>query len=339
MKLVGGQIERFLRRPDRSTVLVYGPDQGLVRERVLRLIATAVDDPSDPFRVSELGADLVRSDPGRLLDEARSLCLLGGRRVVRLRQAGDLATAGCRALLQIEPLEALVVIDAGELAASSSLRRLIEGARNAAALPCYRDEGRDLGELVERLLAEHGLTAEAEARAWLVEHLGADRGITRSEIEKLALYWEPAAGEPVTLAAAATMVGDSAALDLDDLVHAAAAGDAPQLERCLDRLLGEGHHQLCARAIGRSRLRRAPGSRPCPQEGRHRSGCRIVKAASDVYAPVDGEITAANAALSSEPALVNSSAAGDGWLWKMKLADESQLVGLLDEAGYKALVG
>ena len=64
-----------------------------------------------------------------------------------------------------------------------------------------------------------------------------------------------------------------------------------------------------------------------------------VKAASDVYAPVDGEITAANAALSSEPALVNSSAAGDGWLWKMKLADESQLVGLLDEAGYKALVG
>jgi len=61
-----------------------------------------------------------------------------------------------------------------------------------------------------------------------------------------------------------------------------------------------------------------------------------VKAASDVYAPVDGEITAANEALSSEPALVNSAAAGDGWLWKMKLADESQLSGLLDEAGYNA---
>ena len=64
-----------------------------------------------------------------------------------------------------------------------------------------------------------------------------------------------------------------------------------------------------------------------------------VKAASDVYAPVDGEITAVNDALSSEPALVNSSATGDGWLWKMKLADESQLSGLMDEAGYKAMVG
>jgi glycine cleavage system H protein len=64
-----------------------------------------------------------------------------------------------------------------------------------------------------------------------------------------------------------------------------------------------------------------------------------VKAASDVYAPVDGEITEANQALSSEPQLVNSSPAGDGWLWKMRLADQGQLTGLLDEAGYKALIG
>ena len=64
-----------------------------------------------------------------------------------------------------------------------------------------------------------------------------------------------------------------------------------------------------------------------------------VKAASDVYAPVDGEITDVNSTLSSEPALVNSAATGDGWLWKMKLADQSQLSGLMDEAGYKALIG
>lgn len=64
-----------------------------------------------------------------------------------------------------------------------------------------------------------------------------------------------------------------------------------------------------------------------------------VKAASDVYAPVDGEVTAVNGALSSDPALVNSSATGEGWLWKMKLSDEGQLSGLMDEAAYKALIG
>jgi glycine cleavage system H protein len=64
-----------------------------------------------------------------------------------------------------------------------------------------------------------------------------------------------------------------------------------------------------------------------------------VKAASDVYAPADGEIIEANAALSSDPSLVNSAPTGEGWLWRMKLADEGQLSGLMDEDGYTAMIG
>lgn len=64
-----------------------------------------------------------------------------------------------------------------------------------------------------------------------------------------------------------------------------------------------------------------------------------VKAASDVYAPADGEVTVVNEALSSDPSLVNSAPAGDGWLWKMKLSDASQLDSLMDEAAYKETIG
>jgi len=64
-----------------------------------------------------------------------------------------------------------------------------------------------------------------------------------------------------------------------------------------------------------------------------------VKAASDVYAPADGEIIEANQALSSDPSLVNSAPTGDGWLWKMKIAEKNQLSGLMDEAAYKAMIG
>jgi glycine cleavage system H protein len=64
-----------------------------------------------------------------------------------------------------------------------------------------------------------------------------------------------------------------------------------------------------------------------------------VKAASDVYAPVSGTVTALNEALADQPELVNSAAGSDGWLWKMTLADAGELDGLMDEAAYQAHVG
>ncbi|MHB0768502.1 glycine cleavage system protein GcvH [Bradyrhizobium sp. 5.13L] len=61
-----------------------------------------------------------------------------------------------------------------------------------------------------------------------------------------------------------------------------------------------------------------------------------VKAASDVYAPVTGEVLEANEALAAEPARVNSDAQGAAWFFKIKIADKSELGGLMDEAAYKA---
>lgn len=64
-----------------------------------------------------------------------------------------------------------------------------------------------------------------------------------------------------------------------------------------------------------------------------------VKAASDVYAPLDGEIVEVNQAIVDDPSLVNSDPAGKGWFFKLKLADVGAMSALLDEAGYKALIG
>ena len=63
-----------------------------------------------------------------------------------------------------------------------------------------------------------------------------------------------------------------------------------------------------------------------------------VKAASDVYAPISGEVVEANSALEDEPALVNSDAEADGWFFKLRIADASELEGLMDEATYKKFV-
>ena len=63
-----------------------------------------------------------------------------------------------------------------------------------------------------------------------------------------------------------------------------------------------------------------------------------VKAASDVYAPINGEVTEVNQQVVDDPTLVNSDPAGKGWLFKLRIADRSQLDGLMDEPAYRSLV-
>ena len=70
-------------------------------------------------------------------------------------------------------------------------------------------------------------------------------------------------------------------------------------------------------------------------KGQEAAVVESVKAASDVYAPVGGEVTEGNAALSDDPALINRDPEGEGWFFKLKLADTGELDGLMDEASYR----
>jgi len=73
-------------------------------------------------------------------------------------------------------------------------------------------------------------------------------------------------------------------------------------------------------------------------KGKDAAVVESVKAASDVYAPIDGEVTETNGALEEDPALVNTAPEGEGWFFKMTIADAGQLEGLMDAAGYKAFI-
>ena len=73
-------------------------------------------------------------------------------------------------------------------------------------------------------------------------------------------------------------------------------------------------------------------------KGKDAAVVESVKAASDVYAPIDGEVTETNGALEEDPALVNTAPEAEGWFFKMTIADAGQLEGLMDAAAYKAFV-
>ena len=81
-----------------------------------------------------------------------------------------------------------------------------------------------------------------------------------------------------------------------------------------------------------------PAEGAAVKQGDSASVVDSVKAASDVYAPVSGTVTAGNGALEDTPELVNSDPQGEGWLWKMTLSNAAELDGLMDEAGYQKYV-
>ena len=234
MKLSPQRVGAFLRDPGACrVVLLYGEDAGMMRERASALVRSVAGAVDDPFLVAEL----TRDEVGRLADEAASLPLTGGRRVVRLRDATDAATAAVTAILK-GAAPALVVLEASALPPRSRLRSLVEAAPDAAAIACYPEEGRALEETIRSVLNETGVTVDRDALAWLSAQLGADRASTRQELEKLALYVGP--GGRVDLDAALACVGDLAGLSLDDALFAATEGDVAMADRALELAIAEG---------------------------------------------------------------------------------------------------
>jgi DNA polymerase-3 subunit delta len=242
--------ERALSRPSQDTriYLIYGPDGGLVRERAQTLAKALVPDPEDPFAVTRLTEDDLKSDPAALADALAALSLTGADRLVRVRIGGDLAALG--ALIgEVEagdqPIEAKLVIEAGDLKKTSKLRKAAEDGASCLAVPCYADETRDLLALAEAQLAEEGLALAPDARAMLAPYLEGDRALARSEVEKLILYKglaDQRGGEPARIEradiTAISAAGSEAALD--QILEPALGGDPARADSAYARAVGAG---------------------------------------------------------------------------------------------------
>ena len=238
--LKGGEIDAFVARPDaaRSIVLVFGPDTGLVRERADAIIRASVDDPKDPFSLARLESDDLADNPQRIVEEANTIPLFGGRRAVWVKPGGRNIAAAIETLAASPPPDCRIVIEAGDLKRNAPLRALCEKSRAAVAIPCYVDNERDLARLIDEELRSAELAIAADARAALLPLLGGDRQASRNELRKLALY---ARGkERVELADVLAVVADASTLVIDAIVDAALAGRTAELDSELGKAVTAG---------------------------------------------------------------------------------------------------
>jgi len=223
-------VDRFIAKPDpgQPIVLIYGPDAGLVRERVDALVRASVDDPNDPFALARIEGEELSANPSRLIEEASTVPLFGGRRAVLVKAGSRNIAAALEPVLASPSNDCRVIIEAGNLSKSAPLRALCEKAKVAAALPCYADGERDLARLIDDELRGANLTIAPDARVTLLSLLGGDRLASRNEIRKLVLYAH--GKERIELADVMAVVSDASEMALDGVLDAAFAGPPRDVE-------------------------------------------------------------------------------------------------------------
>jgi DNA polymerase III subunit delta len=208
-------------------ILIYGPDEGLVSERAAAIArATTQGDAGNILRID---GDEIASDPMRLPDEANA---------IRVKVGAKSIVPGLEPLLAKPPVDARIIIEAGDIKPNHALRNLLEKGKGAAALPCYAEDGRDIGRLLDEMLLEAGQNITGDARQALTGSLGQDRKRSRMEIEKLILYSQSL--PQITLEAVEAVVTDAAAVSTDAVIDAAFLGKLDIIETEARRVLADG---------------------------------------------------------------------------------------------------
>ena len=242
-------IERFLRTPDPAirVAVVYGRDIGVVRERAQALAQVVTARPDDPFDCALLTDTDVDGASGKLEGELQAISMMGGRRLVRLRLSGDkpaVDRAAAEALTahaagELNP-DAFFLIEAGALGRDSQVRKVGEKAAGCVVIPCYEDEPGDLARLTREALATDKVGIEAEALDLFVSRLPRERGVARSEIERLALYLGPGSGRVAKAADLEDFLGVEPEASLLDAAQDAFGGRLGAAHAGLRRAAQEG---------------------------------------------------------------------------------------------------
>jgi DNA polymerase III subunit delta len=172
--------------------LLYGPDEA-GSAALARRLERAMGQEAERI---DLDGSTLKADPARLVDEAASISLFGGRRWIRIQPAGDEIASAVASLLDADVAGNPVVALAGALKPSSPLVKLALDHKLALAHPSYVPDARDAAQIAETLAREAGLRLPRDLGRTLAISCSNDRSIMAQEIEKLALYLDAAPDRP-----------------------------------------------------------------------------------------------------------------------------------------------
>lgn len=238
------QIDKYLKKNDEAVkvFVIYGSNEGLVAEYVKKLTATVSADLYDPFGVVYLNGSDVNSDPGILFSEYTSQSLMGGRRVIIIKDADNNLTKHLKSMLEGTASDTLVIISSGSLNKKSSLVALGESREDMAVIACYEDRDEDIFATARSMFIENGLTAGNDVLQLLCARLSNDRKTNVGEIEKLITYMGDK--KNVSVEDIREVIADQSSSNTDDVCYFTAGGYSEKSQASFQKLLNEGEEPI-----------------------------------------------------------------------------------------------
>jgi DNA polymerase-3 subunit delta len=198
MKVANAQIDNYIQKIAQEKIagcLIFGPETSVVDYRFNLIAKKITPDLSDPFLVSNLSKERLGEDSGILSDEFFSYSMLGGRKLITIKNADTASGAALKILLEDHNFtktnlgeQNFILIQAGDLDKSSYLRKACEDSANFATIACYEDDERTIKNFISTQLAAKQIKTSPQTISLLLEKLGKNRQIILTELEKIIIF-------------------------------------------------------------------------------------------------------------------------------------------------------
>lgn len=233
-------VARFLKTPDQNVraVVLFGTNEGMIADLAQKFAETVCADLNDAFRVASFQMDILEKDFGALFGEYNAASLMGGRRVIFIKNANDKLTKPVKELFASSNSDTLLIITSTSLNTKSSLVAYLKDKSFGATVGCYEDREENMTAAARSFFIENGITIAPDALQLLSQRMSSDRKASAGELDKLKTYL--GTRKNVTLDDVIKVVSDTSSGSTDDFCFYAASGDMPKALKAYQALVYEG---------------------------------------------------------------------------------------------------
>ena len=239
MKVHNSQINDFINKVNSNygAILVYGTDYGLICEKVNDLVKSYfknINSDDVSHNVVEIISQELIKEPRLLVEESQSISLLSSKKIIKINNVTDSIKKVISSYLEKPVEDCLVLPQGNSLSPGSAIRKFFEDHDTAKIIACYSDDTQNIEIMITNMLKKESISIDIDAKKALIERLGLDRLVTKTEIEKAVLF----AGEGGNLNYKDTIsfVGDQTLINLEKLSDTTFLGDLKSTFSILLRL-------------------------------------------------------------------------------------------------------